>query len=117
LCFLYKNKQGLCRENCTIKFGTPGTTVESLLTYLPNTVYNIYPSISEIYRLAKSRREVPFEKPIYAFSRYFAVNPFNDYLFYKTDLVGRIDNKKQFKLEQFARCLVEMLEESLSYED
>ena len=104
-------KQGICND--TLGTAYQGMGLNDLFPYLLDSTYGIYPTLDEIYNMYKGGAVVRGNYPLKAFSRYFAINPTTNQLFYKTDLVGVINPDKTFQLEKFALCLTELLEETL----
>lgn len=105
-------KQGITERNLSFGMGGVGFSTP-LFHALVNTVYGIYPSFEEIYRIFNtSRYNTP--SPVQAFSRYFAITPYTNTLYYKDEMVGEITQDKKYKLYDVAICLTELLEETLN---
>lgn len=105
-------KQGITEDNLhsePIRLQFCGTIFQALV----NTAYGIYPSLGEIYEKHNTiKYNFPFA--VQAFSRYFAVTPYTNTLYYKNDIVGEITQDKKYKLYGIAMCLTELLEETLN---
>ena len=105
-------KQGITEDNLhsePLKFHFFEATLQALV----NTAYGIYPSLGEIY---EKYNTIVYNTPfaVQAFSRYFAVTPYTNTLYYKNDIVGEITQDKKYKLHGIAMCLTELLEETLN---
>ncbi len=102
-------KQGLTYENCKLCYSRKNLTY--YLNFLPSTIMNVFPSFDEAWESGIKLENI--NGPLRAFSRWFAINPHRNQLYYKDLIVGKITKSGDFELEEFSRCLIELLEEVL----